>query len=121
MERGFSAAYSGQPRVASLVASMAPHAEQPTADHHSGYFGGWTLNRELSSSVHTPDGRTEAGAGSGGREVVVPRRPGSVDPEEEEARCPGGAGGRAVHHRSIPEMERTMALLQELMPLRSLS
>ena len=105
--------------VAGLVASMAVQAVQPTvADDHSAYFGGWTLNRELSSSLRTtdePDGGGRDGGGGRGHGGTS----GGGFGGSGGRRGFGGPGGAGVPDGSPAfdpkEMERTMALVQELM------
>ena len=105
--------------VAGLVASMALQAVQSTVpDDHSGYFGGWTLNRELSSSVRTPDGPDGGGReGGGGRGGGGTPGGGFGGPGGGGGfGAPGGAGGPGGAPSFDPkEMEKTMALMQELM------
>jgi hypothetical protein len=113
-------------RVAGLVASMAVQAVQATvADDHSAYFGGRTLNRELSSSLRTTDGPDGGGRDGGGGRGRGGTSGGGFGGSEGR-RGFGGPGGAGVPGGSPAfdpkEMERTMALVQELMtppPIRS--
>jgi hypothetical protein len=104
--------------VACLVASTALQALQPVTDDHSAYFGGWTLNRELSSSVHTPDGPDGGGReGGGGRGRGGPRGGGFGGSGGGRGfGAPGGGGAPGGPPSFDPkEMEKTAELVQELM------
>ena len=105
--------------VAGFVASVALQAVQSTVpENHSAYVGGWTLNRELSSILRTPDGpdgRGREGGGGRGRGGTPgggfggPRGRGGFG-------APSGAGAPGGSPSFDPkEMEKTMALMQELM------
>lgn len=107
--------------VAGLVASVVLQASQsPAPKDHSAYFGGWTLNRELSSSPpapDVPDGSGREGRG-GGRGRGGPPGGGFGGPGGGGGfGAPGGAGGLGGGPPSFDpkEMEKTMALVQELM------
>ena len=89
--------------VAGFVASVALQAVQSTVpEDHSAYFGGWTLNRELSSTPPAPDGPDGGGREGRGRAVVVLRLAGWVAPAVAEASAVRAEQeGLAIHHRSI--------------------
>ena len=105
--------------VAGFVTSVALQAAQSTVhEDHSAYFGGWTLNRDLSSLPGTPDGPAGRGGGSGAG------RGGGGSPGGRFGGSgggggfgpPGGAGGRSGSPSVDPkQMEETMELLRELM------
>ena len=105
--------------VAGFVASVALQAVQSTVpEDHSAYFGGWTLNRELSSILRTPDGPDGRGRkGGGGRGRGGTRGGGFGGPGGRGGfGAPGGAGAPGGSPSFDPkEMEKTMALMQELM------
>jgi hypothetical protein len=105
--------------VAGFVASVGLQAAQsPVPEDHSGYFGGWTLNRELSSTPPTPDRPDGRGReGGGGRGRGGPPGGGFGGPGGGGGFGPPGGGGAQRGSPSFDpkEMEKTMALMQELL------
>jgi hypothetical protein len=101
--------------AAGFVASVALQAQANVPADHSAYFGSWTLNREMSSTPRTPDGPDGGGRegdGSRGRGGGRLGRPGGGG----GSGAPGGAGEPGGSLSFDPkEMERAIALMQELM------
>jgi hypothetical protein len=104
--------------AATVVASVALQAQPRVPEDHSAYFGGWTLNRELSSTPPAPDGPDGGGReGRGGRGRGGPPIGGFGGPGGSGGfGGPGGAGGPGDAPPFDPkEMEKMTALTQELM------
>ena len=89
--------------AATVVASVALQAQPRVPEDHSAYVGGWTLNRELSSTPPAPDGPDGGGReGRGGRGRGGPPIGGLVAQAVAEASAVRAEQeGLAMHHRSI--------------------
>lgn len=111
--------------AATIVASVALQAQPLAPEDHSAYFGGWTLNRELSSTPPAPDGPGGGGREGDGRGRGGPFGGGFGGPGGGRGfGGPGGPGGPGGAPGGGPgaappfdpkAMEKMMALMQELM------
>lgn len=103
--------------TAALVATTAL-GQTRQAENHDSLYGGWTLNRELSSQPPGPDNR--AGNNDGrGRGRAGGGFPGGGFPGGGRG-FPGGGGfpgdgGRGGDSADVKETEQTIAVMQELM------
>lgn len=106
-----------------LLFSAGLSAQSASPDDHSAYFGGWTLNRQLSTppgGVEGPDGGGRqggrerggppGGGGFGGRGGGFGGRGGGFG-----GRGGGGRGGGGTPASSPEDMRNVRALMQELM------